>query len=458
MKRQLPVVAGMRSAVRSDGTRATVHPADVRGRFNRARNAVFVALIVVYLALPWVTVGGRPAVLLDIGAGRFFLLGHAFNAQDFWMSFFLLSGIGFTLIAVTTVLGRVWCGWACPQTVWLEGVFRPIQRLIEGSAEKRRRREEGGWSFDRAWRRAALWAVYAAIASALAHVFLGYFVPIRTFWAMIAAGPGQHPEAFAWVTAMTAVLFFDFAWFREQTCLAICPYGRLQSSMTDPDTLVVGYDAVRGEPRGKAKSEGVGDCVDCGRCVAVCPTGIDIRNGLQLDCVGCTACIDACDEVMDKLHRPRGLVRYDSQNGLAHLPKKFLRPRLALYAVLGLAGLAALALATRSRTPFEANVLRLAGAPYTIEGDSVRNAFEVHLVNKRESRVSYTLAPTSDDPAFTYVLPLPTVTLDALSDARLPVFVTAPRERVRRDSAVRLRVSGGGEVRVVTAPFLGPDR
>ncbi|MFO0628101.1 MAG: cytochrome c oxidase accessory protein CcoG [Polyangiales bacterium] len=311
MAHHLPVYQ-MKSSIRHDGSRATVHPADVHGRFNHARKVLFAALLAVYLALPWIRLGGNPAVLLDLPGRRFYLLGRLFNAQDGFLLFFLLAGIGVSLILVTTILGRVWCGWACPQTVFLESVFRPIQRLIEGSREARMRRESKPWDFDRAWRRALLWTVYLAISSALAHAFLGYFFPVRTLIAMILVGPGAHPEAFLAVTIATGLIFFDVAWFREQLCLAICPYGRLQSAMIDPDTLVVGYDAKRGEPRGKAKGDGVGDCVDCNRCVVVCPTGIDIRHGLQLDCIACTQCIDACDEVMDKLHRPRGLIRYDS--------------------------------------------------------------------------------------------------------------------------------------------------
>ncbi|MFO0630865.1 MAG: cytochrome c oxidase accessory protein CcoG [Polyangiales bacterium] len=322
----------MKSSLRHDGSRANVHPADVAGRFNNIRRVVFGVLIAIYLALPWIVINGNPAVLLDLPGRRFYLLGRLFNAQDGFLLFLLLAGIGLSLILITTILGRMWCGYACPQTVFLEAVFRPLQRLIEGSREARMRREAKDWDFDRTWRRGLLWALYAAIASFLAHAFLGYFFPVRTLVAMLLRGPGEHPEAFLAVTIATAIIFFDVAWFREQLCLAICPYGRLQSVLTDPDSVVIGYDTKRGEPRGKAKTEGVGDCVDCNRCVVVCPTGIDIRNGLQLDCIACTQCIDACDAVMDKLNRPRGLIRYDSLRGLGGEARRFLRPRLFIYA------------------------------------------------------------------------------------------------------------------------------
>jgi cytochrome c oxidase accessory protein FixG len=465
MARHLPIVE-MRGSIRSDGSRATVHPADVKGRFHLARNVVFVVLIFVYALVPWVTIGGHPAILLDIAHRQFFLFGRVFNAQDAWLAFFLLSGIGFSLVALTAVAGRVWCGWGCPQTVFLEGVFRPIQRLIEGPREKRLRREQGPWNFDRVGRRVALWSVYGLLAVVIAHIFLGYFVPIRSLWSMIQSGPDAHPEAFGWVSAMTAVMFFNFAWFREQLCVGICPYGRLQSVLTDPDSLVVGYDRARGEPRGKSKgrekAEGVGDCVDCNRCVVVCPTGIDIRNGLQLDCVACTACIDACDEVMDRLERPRGLIRYDSQNGLEHKPKRFLRPRLGIYAVAGLAGLMAATFAFSKHTTYEANLLRLAGAPYTLDDGTVRNAFDIHLVNKQNHRVTYTVEPENPGGALTFVIPLRQVTLEPLAGTHSPIFVTLPRDRFHGDFSVRVRVlpqgAQNGEPRVITAPFLGPSR
>jgi cytochrome c oxidase accessory protein FixG len=462
MARHLPIVE-MRSSIRNDGTRATVHPADVTGRFDKARIALFAVLLTVYVSTPWVTIGGHPAVLLDLVRRHFYLFGAVFNAQDVWMVFFILSGVGFSLVALTTVAGRVWCGYACPQTVFLESVFRPIQRLIEGSREKRMRREQAGWNLDRAWRRALLWSIYLGLAAVLAHVFLGYFTPIRGLWEMIKAGPSASPEAFAWTVAMTGVMFFNFAWFREQTCLAICPYGRLQSVLTDPDTIVIGYDEKRGEPRarGQKKADGAGDCVDCNRCVVVCPTGIDIRNGLQLDCIGCARCIDACDEVMDKLHRPRGLVRYDSLAGLHHEPRRFLRPRLGLYAVLGLMGLLASTLAFRRHTPFEANLLRLTGAPYSVEAGAVRNAYNIHLVNKLNRPVTFSIDPEAHGTQ-SFLVPLRTVRLESFGSSHAPVFVTIPVRDFHGDLRVRLRVRGDGlapeDTRVIDAPFLGPSR
>jgi cytochrome c oxidase accessory protein FixG len=250
-------------------------------------------------------------------------------------------------------------------------------------------------------------------------------------------------------------MHFNFVWFREQLCLVICPYGRLQSVLTDADSLLIGYDVARGEPRGKAKASGVGDCVDCGRCVAVCPTGIDIRNGLQLECIGCTACVDACDEIMQRLSRPPGLIRYDSQNGLSGQPKRLWRPRLYLYAALGTLGLVVASFALASREPFEANLLRLPGAPpFVVQDDgTVRNSLELHLVNKQARALEFELSPATD-PDMQFAVSAPRVSLGPMAERRVPLLVIAPADGKPR--RIRLRVRTQDAARQVDCPFAAP--
>jgi cytochrome c oxidase accessory protein FixG len=445
----------IRSSLNPNGKRNTVYPADVRGRFTRARRLVFLLLIGVYLALPWIPIAGHPAVFLDVVTRHFYLFGMTFNAQDFWLMTFLLTGGTFGLIYVTTLAGRVWCGWGCPQTVFLEAVYRRLERWIEGPAEKRKRRAQGPWTGEKVVRRVALHAAYLVVSALLAHVFLSYFVSLPALWRMVQREPSAHPEAFAVAAFLTGVLYFDFAWFREQFCVILCPYGRLQSVLLDQGSLVIGYDAARGEPRGKVRQAGRGACVDCNRCVAVCPTGIDIRNGLQLDCIACTACIDACDEIMDKLGQPRGLIRYDSQNGLAGKKTKILRPRVFAYTALLLLGAAVATFAFGQRTEVEANLLRLPGAPFVVDGERLRNAYELHLVNKRGVRTTFQLEP---DAPVDFVLPLREVTLDSLEQARIPVFASVPRAswHGRVPLKLRVRVVGEGKSFEASAPFLGP--
>jgi cytochrome c oxidase accessory protein FixG len=292
-------------------------------------------------------------------------------------------------------------------------------------------------------------------------------------WQMVGRSPAAHPEAFAWIVAMTSALYLNFAWFREQLCVVVCPYGRLQSALVDEHSLVVGYDARRGEPRGKRGARGAGDCVDCKRCVVVCPTGIDIRNGVQMECLGCTACIDACDEVMDKLGRARGLIRYDSLEGLAGKCRRVVRPRIVLYTVLLAVGATVALGASRKRSDFEVTLLRLPGEPYVVDGDQVRNALQLHVVNKRVVPVSYRVE-VEPVLAMTAVVPIPVLAVGPLSDARLPIFLSMPRGAATCDVPFRVRVthgddSGGGSTikqgdvephdrKVVTGRFLGPCR
>jgi len=458
VSKQLPILYDKASSLYADGRRNYVHPADVRGRFDTLRRVVFASLIVLWAALPWIQIGGQPAVFLDVQARKFFLFGATFNAQDVWLLFFLLSGVGFALIVVTALWGRVWCGYACPHTVFLEAMFRPIERWLEGPRNVRLRRNAERASFDRLWRKVLKHALYVVTAFVVAHIIVSYFVSLPRLYAMALGAPAEHPAAFAWAMGLTSVLYFNFSWFREQMCLIVCPYGRLQSVLTDRDTLVIGYDVGRGEPRGKAGTSGAGDCVDCKRCVVVCPTGIDIRNGLQIDCVGCARCVDACDEVMSRLGRSRGLVRYDSIRGLAGEAKRLLRPRLWLYAGLGAAGLLAAALALGSSRGYEANLLRLRGAPpLVVEGDSARNAFEVHLVNKRSERATFVLEGIDDRGVLRYTIAVPRLELSALESRSVPVFVSFARGSVHDGEHARLRVTvQGQEPIVLEAPLIAP--
>jgi cytochrome c oxidase accessory protein FixG len=457
MTTRLPILDARASSLRSDGSRNYVHPADVRGRFHRIRIAAFALLPALLVALPWVRVGDHPAVFLDIAAREFYLFGATFNAQDVWLLFFPLSAAGFVLIAAAALWGRMFCGYACPQTVFLEGFFRPVERLIEGPRQERLKRNAGPWTLDKLVRKTLKQAIYLVLAFGIAHIVLAYFVSLPGLYRMMLAAPARHPVAFAWAAGLTLVIYFDFSWFREQTCLIVCPYGRLQSVLTDRDTLVIGYDVKRGEPRGKASDASAGACVDCRRCVVVCPTGIDIRNGLQMDCIGCARCVDACDEIMDKLDRPRGLVRYDSSKGLAGEASRFLRPRIALYMVLAAAGCAATWIAAQHSEPYEANVLRLQGfPPFTREGNVIRNAFEVHVVNKRSQPALFTLEGRGG-PALQYTIAMPKLRLSSLASQRVPVFVSFEQGAIKdADVAIITVRANGGEPRILRAPLLAP--
>ncbi|WP_224364488.1 cytochrome c oxidase accessory protein CcoG [Hyalangium versicolor] len=449
------------TSMKADGSRLAIHPADVKGRFINRRRIGFAVLIAIYVALPLVHVGGHPAVHLDVEARRFYLFGDTYNAQDFWLVLFLLTTAGFSLLFATAALGRVWCGWACPQTVFLEGVYRTIERWIDGPRERRLRVSSEPWTAVRVARAVLKHGAYVAVSLLLSHVALSLFVSAKELASMVREGPAGHGTAFAWSMAVTGALYFNFAWFREQLCVVLCPYGRLQSAMHDRDSLIIGYDTRRGEPRGPLQKGPVlaprGDCVDCRRCVMVCPTGIDIRNGLQLECVACAQCVDACDEVMDRIGKPRGLVRYGSLNGLAGLARRVLRPRLLAYGGLLLASLIALGVSLARRTPFEANLLRMQGAPYLLEQGSVRNQFELHLVNKNPGDATFRLSVEAPQSAVV-VLPQKELRLGSLESFRVPLFISLERGKHPLPFTFTLEVvdQASGEVKRLEGRFLGP--
>lgn len=457
MPTRLPVIQSERQgSLNRDGSRRFVHPADVKGRFTTRRYVTFAVLLVIYVALPFIEIGGHPAVFLDIPARRFYLFGTTWNAQDFWLVFFLVTGLGFALFFLTMLLGRVWCGYACPQTVFLEGIYRRIERWVEGPRNERLRRNRGPATWDKAWRKALKHALFVLVSLLLAHVFLSYFVSLPALLDMVQRPPREHPEAFAWMAGTGLLLYGNFAWFREQLCLIVCPYGRLQSVLTDDDTVFIGYDRVRGEPRGKKSDPTAGDCVGCNRCVVVCPTGIDIREGLQLECIGCAACVDACDEIMGKVGRAPGLVRYASMNELDGRPRRVLRPRLGVYVFFGLVGLAAATFAFSKHAPYEANLLRLPGPPYVVDSGNVRNGFELHVVNKHEDDANFTVAFVGE--GLDVVVATPTFTLPSMGETRVPVFVSMPADRAtERPVTLRVEVDGSpDEARELVGTFVAP--
>ncbi len=456
--------------MRPDGSRLTVHPADVRGRWIRRRRVAFTLLIAFYVLAPLIPIGGHPAVHLDVAHRRFYLFGQTFNAQDVWMVVLLALSFVFALLLVTAWRGRIWCGWACPQTVFLEGVYRPIERWLEGPRERRLRAIGAPWTPGRLVRRAVKLVLFLVVSIAIAHVAAALFVGPRELLGMVREGPAAHGVAFGLTVGFAAVLMFNFAWFREQFCVLVCPYGRLQSLLHDRDSATVAYAERRGEPRGRLRREAeavappLGDCVDCQRCVVVCPTAIDIRNGLQMECLACMQCIDACDEVMDKVGRPRGLIGLYSQHQVAGQPTRVLRPRLVLYGLLFLLTVSALGASLVSRTPFEANLLRPRGAlPFVLDGATVHNSLEVHLVNKAPASARYRISVVLPVPGKA-VVGTPEVELASLSDARVPISVSIDRDELARPvelTVVVEEVASGArrEPRIrFLAPLAGPAR
>ena len=448
------------TTINQDGSRNFLHPADVDGKFTQTRRLTAVIIMGAYILLPWVQVNGHPAVFLDIAERRFHLLGMTFAPQDLWLLFFLITGLGFLLFYVTALLGRIWCGWACPQTIFLEHLYRRFERWIEWPAGKRRALDAQSWATpEKFLRRGAKELVFIFLSALIAHIFLAYFVSIPQLYAWMRDEPAQHWSAFLFVGALTGLLYFNFAWFREQFCLILCPYGRFQSALTDDDTLVIGYDSKRGEPRGKATDPAAGACVNCLRCVQVCPTGIDIRQGFQIECIGCAGCIDACNEVMDKLGRPRGLVRYDSLNGLNGKRRRVLRPRMYLYTAFLLVGAAVALFSFSTVRPVDASIVRMGGRPYFITTDAVRNQFNLRLINKHDTPLSLHFALDGAPAGLQLVGTSNVVILPPDEETVLPMVLQEDRATYSGPANVTLRVSGSDQyfTMALRVEFLGPS-
>lgn len=346
------------------GSRIYVHPENVKGFWKKRRTLVYWFLIGIYLIFPWINIAGKPALQVDVFNREFTLLGSQLYGVEPVLMFLALISLLFLFAFLTTVFGRVWCGWACPQTVFIQAIFLKIESFIEGSPKRRRDLDASAWTVEKILKRVSKWIIFTVISLHIAHTFIGYIVGPRNLLSITFQTPSENWGLFIATMILTGIFLFDFGWFREQFCIIMCPYGRIQSVMMDDNSLVVAYDNQRGEPRfGTVPKGEEGDCVNCYHCVKVCPTGIDIRRGTQLECIHCTQCIDACDAIMARLNRPPGLIKYASENGKKH---RIFTRRSLVYTVICLFLFSALIyfLSTagqvkmvflRSRVPFSLN-------------------------------------------------------------------------------------------------------
>ncbi|MFN8613079.1 MAG: cytochrome c oxidase accessory protein CcoG [Vulcanimicrobiota bacterium] len=368
--------------------RRKLYPRNSPGRFRNLRNLISVLLQAGLFLLPWLNWGSRQAVLADLPGRKLFLFGLVLHPQDNYF-LLLLTVIAVVLIsAVSAFAGRVWCGFACPQTIFTQA-FIAVERLLEGDRAARIRLDRAPWSVAKLRSKSLKWTIWTLMGSWLGVTFSGYFLPMRALVGQLVSGQVSLSTALV-VAFFTAVALFDFGYFREQFCHHVCPYARLQGTMLDADSIIVGYDSRRGEPRGKLKTSSRGACVDCSMCVQVCPMGIDIRDGLQSECIGCTACIDACDDIMDKVKQPQGLIRFTSLNELEGRPTRVARPRMLIYlsALVILSALFVYLVAHRPALAFDCERVVLPGgqlAATTTDG-RISNIFMVHLANQVAER------------------------------------------------------------------------
>ena len=382
--------APQETIIRMYAAREEIYPREIKGRYASLRWACVWLTQLLFYGLPWLEMHGRQAVLFDLASRKFYLFGIVFWPQDFIYLAALLIICAYGLFLVTAVAGRVWCGFACPQTVYTE-IFLWIERRIEGARSARIRLDRQPWGPEKIARKGAKHLAWGAVALWTGFTFVGYFTPVREL-SFDLLGFTLGPWETFWVLFYGLATYGNAGWLREQVCKYMCPYARFQSAMFDKDTLIVTYDAARGEPRtARPTLQGAGDCIDCSMCVQVCPTGIDIRKGLQYECIGCAACVDACDGVMDKIGKPRGLIRYATENGLAHkltpaaIRKRMLRPRVLVYAgvlaalVIGMAGSIAL------RNPLKLDVIRDRGSMgREVDEGMIENVYRLQVMNTSE--------------------------------------------------------------------------
>jgi len=379
------------------GRRIWVYPQKPDGKLYTARHLLTPLLLGFMFGAPFIKVHGNPLMLVDILNRRFFIFGIGFWPHDFYLLVLAAIALAIFIILFTAVYGRLFCGWVCPQTIFMEMVFRPIEFLIEGDGHRQRKFDRSPWTFGKITRKTLKHGIFFTISFLIGNTLLAWIIGAERLLHIVTASPAEHPAGFASVLAFSLIFYGVFARFREQACTLVCPYGRLQSVLLGDDTIVIAYDFKRGEPRGKLRSgqdrSGNGDCIDCHACVRVCPTGIDIRDGTQLECVNCTACIDACNKVMKQAKLPPKLIRYSSFNSLSQGHDRRFTPRMIGYTVALTALLSLLTILMVTRTGTETTILRTSGRLHEmLDNGNVRNLYNITVVNKTPDSLHVRLA------------------------------------------------------------------
>ncbi len=451
------------ATVDEKGKRVWVYPKKPKGRYHNKRVVVSIVLLAILFAGPFIKIGGEPFLLLNIFERKFSILGAVFWPQDFFILALMAISFFVFVILFTVVFGRLWCGWACPQTLFMEMVFRKIEYWIDGDAGQQRKLKKMPWNGEKIRKRLLKHSIFIAIAVLIGHTVMAYLIGIENVKEIVSKSPTENMAGFAGLVAFSGIFYAVFAYLREQACVAICPYGRLQGVLLVKDSIAVMYDWLRGEPRGRMKKNedrtNKGDCIDCKLCVHVCPTGIDIRNGTQLECVNCTACIDACDDVMTKIGKPTGLIRTTSYNGIAEGKQKIFTARVAGYTGVLAVLITLLTVFVSSRSDVEATMLRVPGMIYQkLDDGQIQNIYNIQFVNKTSEPISIDVTIQDFPSASIQKVGGGMIELPAKSKIDGVYIVKIPSDDLTdRKTKLKLEMKSGDElIDEVSTNFLGP--
>jgi cytochrome c oxidase accessory protein FixG len=437
------------ATVDEKGKRNWIYAHKPKGRFYKLRTWLSYLYFMVFFGLPFVYINGRPLFMFNIAKTKFILFGKVFWPQDFFIFGLTMVTFIFFIILFTAAFGRLFCGWACPQTNFMEMMFRKIEFWVLGSANEQRMIKKAPWTGKKISKVALKHVLFFLLSFIIANFFLAYVIGIKDLWKIINEPFSEHVVGFTSLIIFSGVFYAVYAFFREQACTVVCPYGRLQGVLLDKNSMIVAYDYKRGEPRGNFKKKTneempLGDCIDCFQCVRVCPTGIDIRNGVQMECVGCTACIDACDAVMDKINKPRGLIRYASENTIANGEPLHYTTRMKLYTGLCLLVLSGLSFLLFSRKDIDATVMRTPGMLYQERGaDSISNLYNIKIVNKTLNDIPLSVKLESEE-GTVQVIKAPYVEVPKEGQGDGTFFIILPKKNIHKTKTpIRLGLYNG---------------
>ena len=452
------------ATVDAKGRRKWVFAQKPKGKLYYIRTWVSVAFFILFFALPFITSGGRPLFLFNIPDAKFIIFGKIFWPQDFFIFGVMMLTFIIFIVLFTAAFGRLFCGWVCPQTIFMEMLFRKVEYWIEGDAAQQRILNKGPWNARKIRKKTLKHFSFFLLAFIIANFFLSYIIGIRELEKIISEGVSAHVVGFMAILVFSGVFYAVYAYLREQVCTVICPYGRLQSVLLDRNSMIVAYDYKRGEPRGKFRKQATvdrGDCIDCFQCVKVCPTNIDIRNGTQMECIGCTACIDACNRMMDAVGKPQGLIRYASENGIADKKKLRYTGRMKFYTVLLFLLTALLTSLLLTRKDIDGTITRATGLLYQERGtDSLSNLFNIEIQNKTINEVPVQLRLEGDMAGLGKIELVGTKRIDVKKEGQGAgtFFIVLPRSAVNARK-LKLQVGlyeGNRKITVLRTNFMGP--